>query len=137
MLLPATDLVCRKKRILSTLVDRICHQAPRSMEIVAIRSSLAVSKASCRHPIQMLSGFEEEAICCNNIRRTNYLAFFENDVKVLRSTKNAPASSTIAVSKRPPPNKTTRAGLLEMCGRAVDLNIPQDQTPELALISLL
>ena len=53
VLSPAThDLVRRKKRVLSTL-DDTCHQAPRSVEFLALSSSLAVSTALCRHPIQL------------------------------------------------------------------------------------
>ena len=75
VLAPAANLVCRKIRILST-PDHTCHQAPRSVEFLAIRSSFAVSIASFRHPIQLLSGFGEIAICRNNIRRTKSRDFF-------------------------------------------------------------
>ena len=75
MLIPAADLLCRKTRILST-PDRTYHQAPRSVEFLAIRSSLAVSIASCRHPIQLLSGFGEIRICRNKIRHTKPLVLF-------------------------------------------------------------
>ena len=70
--IPAANLVCRKERILLTL-DCTCPEAPRSVEFLAIRPSLAISIVSCRHPIQLRSGFGEVAICRNNIRCTKSL----------------------------------------------------------------
>ena len=86
MLIPAADLVCRKKRILST-PDHTRHQTPRSVEFLNIRSSLAVSTASCRHAIQLLSGFGEVATCRKHTAYKIAWPSLENGVEVLRSTK--------------------------------------------------
>ena len=103
----AHDLVCRKKADSldsrsylppnSSLRGVPCCQTPRSMKLLIIRLTLAVSTTSCRHPIQLLlSGFGEIMIYCNNVRRTKLLALLlENGVEP-PPYKNVPASDTIA-----------------------------------------
>ena len=61
--------MCRNKRIFAT-PDRTCDHAPRYLKSLAIRPSLAVSIALCRHPIQLFSGFGEVTISRNDIWRT-------------------------------------------------------------------
>ena len=137
MLSPAAhDLMCRKKLILST-PDRTCHQAPRSVEFLAIRPSLTVY-FSCRLTLTAPSnqpGFGGIAINCSTYGVTNRLSFsWENNVQVLRLP--------ITLQSRIPPqhpnksiHKVTCVTLPET-GRSVDdLYNHQDQTPEFALIS--
>ena len=104
---------------------------------LVVRSSLAVSIASCHHPNQLLFGFGEIVINHNTYGVTNHLSFLRNDIEVLRSTKkNAPVSDNIIASKLTP-HKATRAALSETGSHVNDLNICQGPTSEFALISFL
>ena len=79
MLPPAAhDLVCRENRIILT-PDRTCHQAPRPVQLLAIRSPLAFSTASCLLSLAVLSNQQpcsgEIAIYRNTYGKPNFLRF--------------------------------------------------------------
>ena len=97
----------RKKRIFSNS-DRPCHQAPRSVEFLAIRSSLAVSKGSCRLTLTAPSNqsdFGDDLL--QYVRRTKFLAL--RMMQPFDQQKRTRASNTISASQTtPPPHEATR-----------------------------
>ena len=132
----------RKRHIRSNLCDEASsltrmRSCTRQIEFLVIRSSLAVSIVSCRHPIQLFYFWPRgNNDLSQNVRRTKSLAhFFLND-DVPPLNKTTPASNTIAPS--PPKNhEATRATFPEM-GRLVDdLYNRQDLTIEFAFIFFL
>ena len=145
MLAPAADGVQEKA---DPLDSRSYSSPSRFMEFLAINLLAPwrswqpfippASIGACRlTPPSNQPGFGDAATDCNTYGVMNRLASLQNYVQVLHVPKTAPASDTIAASKRTPPHKVTCATLPETGKYVEDLYIRQDRTPEFALFSFL
>ena len=123
----------RKKRIFST-PDRTCHWAPRFVEFLAIRLSLAVSTASCRHPIQLSFWLRESNDLPQNERRIKLIVLLlKMMLKSYAQQKRPSVEYYRSVLNEPPPRSNARR--LPATGSCVDdLDNRQNQTPYFDLI---
>ena len=106
------DFVCRKKRILAT-PDHICHQAPRSVEFLAIRSSFAVSTALYRltltAPLNQKPGSVEILIYRNTYDVHNFLPFsWKMMLKSSDQQKRSSLKHHCSVPNEPPRSNACR-----------------------------
>ena len=112
MLTPAE--VCRKKRILSN-PDRARHQAPNSVELLATRSLLTVSTASCRHPTQSYFWLRGNSVLNEHLNDATRAALPEprSCVDDLNNRQDqTPEFALISLNDLPP---ARRGKLVEVC----------------------